>query len=392
LRRIGGAVARIPVWARWVALAVALVLVLVLFVLPWVLVRPKASVSDVHDPGKRHELEDNRLKLQNDVRTTLLQGLGGLAVLAGAVFAYRQLQISREGQVTERFNTAIGHLGKAGDDNMDVRLGAIYALERIAKTSEGDREAIAEILTAYVRIHAAWRGRQWRGWRPSALTSTDNRLQGLRARAPDVQAVMTVLGRRVLPPGKTDPLLLTHVDLREAGLIEANLEGADLRGANLERADLRGANLCRAHLEGANLGRAHLETPDPSTRIRLREEGLIKADLQGADLRWADLEGADLRGAHLRGARLEGANLGRAHLETPDPSTRIRLREEGLIEADLEETDLRGANLQGADLGGANLQGADLRGANLEGARCNADTVLPTGFDCEAGEVKFERS
>jgi hypothetical protein len=243
LRRLGGAVARIPVWARWVALAVALLLVLVLFVLPWVLVRPKASLSDVSDPGKRHELEDNRLKLQNDVRTTLLQGLGGLAVLAGAVFAYRQLQTGRDqlqtaqqGQVTERFNTAIGHLGKAGDDNMDVRLGAIYSLEQIAKTSEGDREAIAEILTAYVRIHAVWRGRQWRGWRPSALTSTDNRLQGLRARAPDVQAVMTVLGRRELPPGKTDPLLLPHVDLREAGLIEANLEGADLRGANLEGA------------------------------------------------------------------------------------------------------------------------------------------------------------
>jgi hypothetical protein len=326
---------------------VALLLVLVLFVLPWVLVRPKASLSDVSDPGKRHELEDNRLKLQNDVRTTLLQGLGGLAVLAGAVFAYRQLQTGRDqlqtaqqGQVTERFNTAIGHLGKAGDDNMDVRLGAIYSLEQIAKTSEGDREAIAEILTAYVRIHAAWRGRQWRGWRPSALASRD-RLQGLRARAPDVQAVMTVLGRRELPPGKTDPLLLPHVDLREAGLIEANLEGADLRGANLERADLRGANLRRAHLEGANLGRAHLEIPNRRTQDRLREEGLIKADLQGADLGGADLQGADLRGANLQGA---------------------------------------------------NLQGADLRGANLEGARCNADTVLPTGFDCEAAEVKFQRS
>jgi hypothetical protein len=295
----------------------------------------------VSDPGKRHELEDNRLKLQNDVRTTLLQGLGGLAVLAGAAFTYRQLQISREGQVTERFNTAIGHLGKAGDDNMDVRLGAIYALERIAKTSEGDREAIAEILTAYVRIHAAQSHRQWRDWRPSALASTDNRLPGLRARAPDVQAVMTVLGRRVVPPGESDPLLLTHVDLREAGLIGANLERADLRGANLEGADLRGANLRHAHLEGANLGRAHLETPDPSTQDRLREEGLIKADLKKTDLSGANLHGADL---------------------------------------------------QEADLRGANLQGADLSGANLEGARCNANTVLPTGFECEAAQVTFQRS
>jgi hypothetical protein len=35
--------------------------------------RSDASLQDVTDPAKRHELEDARLKLQNDVRTTLLQ-------------------------------------------------------------------------------------------------------------------------------------------------------------------------------------------------------------------------------------------------------------------------------------------------------------------------------
>jgi hypothetical protein len=40
---------------------------------------------------------------------------------------------------------------------VDVRLGGIYALERIANNSKDDRAAIAEILTAYVRGHAAWR-------------------------------------------------------------------------------------------------------------------------------------------------------------------------------------------------------------------------------------------
>jgi hypothetical protein len=37
------------------------------------------------------------------VRTTLLQGVGGAAVLVGAYFTWRQLQTSREGQITERF-------------------------------------------------------------------------------------------------------------------------------------------------------------------------------------------------------------------------------------------------------------------------------------------------
>jgi hypothetical protein len=43
-------------------------------------------------------------------------------------------------------------------------------------------------------------------------------------------------------------------------------------------------------------------------------------------------------------------------------------------------------------LSSANLQGANLIGAHLEETRCNADTVLPTGFDCEDGKVKFQRS
>jgi hypothetical protein len=43
---------------------------------------PKPSLKTVADPVRRQELEDARLKLQNEVRTTLLQGLGGgLAVL-----------------------------------------------------------------------------------------------------------------------------------------------------------------------------------------------------------------------------------------------------------------------------------------------------------------------
>lgn len=41
------------------------------------------------------------------------------------------------------FASAITHLG---DPSLDVRLGGIYALERIARTSQTDRQAIEEVL------------------------------------------------------------------------------------------------------------------------------------------------------------------------------------------------------------------------------------------------------
>ena len=40
------------------------------------------------------------LTVQNQVRTTLLQGLGGAVLLVGAYFTYRQLRTAREGQIT----------------------------------------------------------------------------------------------------------------------------------------------------------------------------------------------------------------------------------------------------------------------------------------------------
>ena len=201
-----------------------------------------ASLHDVADPAKRHELEDARLKLQNDVRTTLLQALGGAVIALGAVFTYRQLQVNREGQITERFTRAIDQLGN-DKGQLDVTLGGIYALERIAKDSPADRATIVEILTAYVRREAAWPPR---AADPVAEAAPLDELVSLQEQCPGVQAAMTVLCR--MPSDKRDRLDLQRTDLRKADLHGAHLEWANLDGAHLE-----GANLSLAHLEWANL-------------------------------------------------------------------------------------------------------------------------------------------
>src|SRR5712691_8827678 len=70
-----------------------------------------------------------------------------------------KLEVDREAQITNRFTQAIGQLGaelKDGRPNLEVRLGGIYALERIARDSPRDHWTIMEILTAYVRQNAPW--------------------------------------------------------------------------------------------------------------------------------------------------------------------------------------------------------------------------------------------
>ena len=98
------------------------------------------------------------VQARNDVRTTLLQGLGGLILLISACLTWHQTQLSRaasrnelrmarEGQLTDRFTHAVEQLGS---DNVAVRVGGIHALGRIAEESITDRAAIADLLTACV--------------------------------------------------------------------------------------------------------------------------------------------------------------------------------------------------------------------------------------------------
>jgi hypothetical protein len=70
-------------------LVLGLLVILLLACVLWIprLLYPSLTEGDLHgvsDAAKVQELKGARLKLQNDARTTLLQGLGALLVLIGA--------------------------------------------------------------------------------------------------------------------------------------------------------------------------------------------------------------------------------------------------------------------------------------------------------------------
>jgi uncharacterized protein YjbI with pentapeptide repeats len=323
-------------------LALVLLLLWALVVVPPRLI----DTSGIADPAKR-------LDEVNGLRTTLAGVLGGLAVIAGAVVGALNLVLTQRvqwrAQVTERFTRAVDQLGS---EKLDVRIGAVYALEQIARDSADLYWPIMEVLTAYLREHARAG--------PDVEKSTDT--EKLPA---DQQAIATVIGRRRRerdPAGQR--LDLQGTRLPGVRWVEAHLEGAFLNGAHLDRANLseahlEGANLREAHLEGANLHWAHLE-----------EASFFEAHLKGASLSGAHLEGATLIEAHL-----EGANLSEAHLEGAT-----------LIEANLEGANLAEAHLEGAHLAEAHLKGTNLSEAHVDrAARAHLERPEPAG-DGRTGE------
>jgi len=246
-----------------------------------------------------------------------------------------QVVVSEQGQLTDRFSKAVEQLGNK--DSLEVRLGGIYALERIARDSARDHPTVMEVLSAYVREHAP--RTTCTSLAPSARPTTD------------VQAILTVIGRRDVNRNR-DALALNDTCLLGADLTNAILSRADLTNADLTNADLFRADLTNADLTNADLTRAYLTFAD-LTGASLGDADLFGADLFGADLTHASLGGAYLGGADLTNADLTGAYLGGADLTG----------------ADLFGADLTGADLTDADLTGVYLTFADLTDADLTGAR-----------------------
>lgn len=339
-----------------------------------------------------------------------ITGLGALLaapfILIKAWVNERNTIAGEQGLITDRFTKAVGQLGEEKtvkvqtlqdprdekgrfqervltiertEPNIEVRLGAIYALERIARDSERDHVPVMETLCAYIRENA--RSGPPRDFplpsledededAPAAVRETriatrrlmqQNRrevfgeAQPLRA---DVQAALRVIERRTDRQKEIEGEEF-RLDLRRANLQSLDLASADLRLADLSQARLEGADLVEARLEGADLRRARLEGAD------LRWARLEGADLIGARLEGADLFGARLEGASFRMARLEGADLRMARLEGA-VLVAARLERASLFAAGLEGADLRRARLEGALLLHARLEGADLSEAQLE--------------------------
>ena len=186
--------------------------------------------------------------------------------------AAKQSEIAADQSIAEAFTRAITHLG---DKKLEIRIGGIYALARIARDSKKDHWPIMEILTAFVRQKAPWK----EGDKPEEKPSPPK---------PDIQTILTVLGRRER----------AHEKGQERSL--------DLRNTDLGMADLKWA-----------LPTSRGPTSSGPTSRGPTSRGPQGGLPQGADLppggrppggRPADLQGADLQGAYLQGADLLGAD------------------------------------------------------------------------------------
>jgi len=245
----------------------------------------------------------------NDPTGAAIRNIGlVVAALFGAPFlVWRSIiaQIAEQGQITDRINKAVEGLGsektvrefieipryqKDGKDwkrdvngnpipalrpdgkeivdreshertspNLEVRIGAIYALERIAKDSLRDHIQIMEILCAYIRENAP-------------VSSLEPTKPPFKIPVPriDIQAAITIIGRRNNE----------QIDLEWQQQFRLDLRSTDLSGVDFNGQIFSAAMFHRCRLEAA----------------QFRESKLIGTQFVGALLNFAEFFQAELRG------------------------------------------------------------------------------------------------
>jgi uncharacterized protein YjbI with pentapeptide repeats len=244
---------RIPQALLWALAGAALagVFVFVVAVAPSLFIRhPYSGLKAVDE-----------LKARNDVRTTLVQALAGLAVAGGLVVTYRTYRQNRAEQdrtyERELYAKAVEQLGH---EKAPVRLGALYSLERLAEDKPERRQIIVDVICAYLRmpfsptapgikpesetieareVPAAETERRiegtsdtWQQERQVRLTAQRILCEHLRDDRPEDKRSTDPPGSRFWPNMHLDLVGATLIDfyLKDGVLADANFRGATFRG------------------------------------------------------------------------------------------------------------------------------------------------------------------
>lgn len=298
----------------------------------------------------------------------LAYSIGALiAVLAGSATIFfssirvwineRATITNEQGLITDRINKAVEGLGAERtvkqdqtewtEPNIEVRIGAIFSLERISQDSARDHIQIMEVLCAYVRNGAFRKG-------------TANR--------EDIQTAITVIGRRSQARIRQERVWQLHrnrrgyqLDFRRSHLSEIDFSYGDFSfdlfdGVDLDKADFRNCQLQNSSFVAAKLKEAKFD------RSKLSFSKFRKSDCQKATFRDADLNDATLSQGGFTEANFEFAKI------QTDLFVGAIFDKSNLIDADFPPEELlysqsmRGCAIRGADLSTLpiNLQAIEL--------------------------------
>lgn len=348
-------------------------------------------------------------------------GTGGLIVaLLGAPFLiwstvlkHQTLRYQKEGHITDRINKAVEQLGaektvkvpnadgdksiERSEPNIEVRIGAILSLERIAQDSTKydkgrDHVRVMEILCAYIRENApasigkvSLRERyeiETEGHGPDDPPLTDEQFLEKYTGSPNrdlddyISVKATENWARNLPKPRNDIEIALHV----IGRRDSRQRLAEARwGQNFSKRDTwvfdETCPRFPMNEEVSNNDVVEIFYGEVKAWAdKVSEYNGYRLYLRNTNLQRADLSGLCFAGARFSGARLEGAKMIQTSLEG------AQLTECRMYCVNLWKARLDGAHGTNVALDGANLSDASIEAAFFHGLRLEEVHMSSTSF------------
>ncbi|MER7730766.1 pentapeptide repeat-containing protein [Streptomyces erythrochromogenes] len=295
---------------------------------------------------------------QGQLRLAAVQLIVATGASIALFYTARNYNLTRRGQVTDRFTKALERLGS---DQVYIRIGGVAAIKQILLDAPDQAEDAARVLQAFI-------------YEQTEEAGEIEEIDDSESLPPDVTASIEALGAAayralhfVRLPGRN----LTGVDLCGMTLNYARFNKSRLRmadfsfsrmpGGSLEESDCTGADFAHSSFEAANLTRSDMTASrmdfatfssakmDKAQMVgvqakatRFNNASLKGAALYGAftgcDFRGANLTDADLRGMEAAHSDFTRACLDRADLTTSDLSEAIGLTVDQILRATLSKS------------------------------------------------------
>ncbi len=256
----------------------------------------------------------------SDLSLAVFACLSGIGAIFGFYTSILRTETAGQGLITDRINKAVEGLGRSNlkdEPVIEIRIGGLYALERIAQDSIRDHIQIMEILCAYIRYNSPLKNKKIKKDNDIEAKTIQENDETDKLRE-DIQAALTIIGRRdKWPEGKKRirkekagkySLNLSRCDLRYAQLNEARFNNASFRNSDLSEAQFYEANLSGSRFSEANLNQTMFYGANLSY-TNFHNANLTDTELQDANLCSASFPHTDMKNARLFGADITNSIL-----------------------------------------------------------------------------------
>ncbi len=305
-----------------------------------------------------------------DVFSLYIKIVGGFAVLFAGYIGWKRIEVSQEGQITERFTRAIDQLGAAHSDgrkNLEVRLGAIYALERIAKDSPKDHWSIMEVLTAYVRENSQWN------------PDTKNPNEDLPTPGHDIQAIINVIGRRNTKNDRE------RLDLSFTNLKNIIISNGNFNHCNLTNSYLTNTRTNDSYFNHADFSHSILNGLI-SKRTRFKNVSFFTTEMNQTRFLRCFFNDAEILCSSIKDSRINECIFKNSEI------SRTKFNYSTISNSELQEAELVDVIAIGATL--TQIDDGFISKKNIEKMIIDATTIIPFEFEAEREwyEAQIKRS